>query len=229
MQLSKRLRSVAESSPAHPPKWPLRLRIADGVQTYELIEVQQLGDLILRRIEEDQALSAAVYRPWVASRVTFPLRSLLLQASRNTRGAIVLNLLVVAGGFATSGIAVATRAGGKPSSLTSWVIFSIGLIVAMGGAITQFFRPAFRSTERTSLAVELREEGWAFATASGAYAGDVTEALPIFQAKVSDVHRRAARVAALDSTTPPDPSRAGRQTRRKKSDPTPQSPPSDPS
>jgi hypothetical protein len=195
--------STAAPPPARSSRPRRRLRVADGVQPYELIEVQQLGELILRRIVADTTFSSEVYEPWVGSRVTFPLRSLLLQASRNTRGALFLNLLVVAGGFATSGIAVATKAGGKSSSLTSWVIFTIGLIVAMGGAITQFFRPAFRATERTSLAVDLREEGWAFATASGAYTGAVTEALPAFQAKVSDVHRRAARVAALDSTTPP--------------------------
>jgi hypothetical protein len=215
--------SMAEAPRAKSSEPRRHLRVADGVQSYELIEVQQLGDLILNRIEADSAFSGAVYRPWVASRVTFPLRSLLLQASRNTRGAILLNLLVVAGGFATSGIAVASKAGGKSSSLTSWVVFTIGLMIAMGGAITQFFRPAFRATERTSLAVELREEGWAFATASGAYTGGVSEALTAFQAKVSDVHRRAARVAALDSTTPPAANRTGRS-RTKAQPPTPPAP-----
>lgn len=187
----------------------LHLRLTDDVPTYELVEVEQLGSLILRRLEQDPSLSSAVYGPWVSSRVTFPLRSLLLQASRNTRGAILLNLIVVAGGFATSGIAVANQAGGK-----SWIVFAIGIIVAMGGAITQFFRPAFRATERTSLAVELREQGWAFATASGVYAGEVAEVLPTFQAKVSDIHRRAARVSALDSTMPAAGDGTGRQARR---------------
>ncbi|MEO8966661.1 MAG: DUF4231 domain-containing protein [Solirubrobacteraceae bacterium] len=219
--------STADAKPARSSRTGRRRWVADGVPSYELIEVQQLGELILRRIDADPAYGLAVYGPWVASRVTFPLRSLLLQASRNTRGAILLNLLVVAGGFATSGIAVATKAGGKSSSLTSWVVFTIGLIIAMGGAITQFFRPAFRATERTSLAVELREEGWAFATASGAYTGAVTEALAAFQAKVSDVHRRAARVAALDSTTPPAAHATGRsQPRRNKPESAP--PPSPP-
>lgn len=196
-----------------------RVPLADGVQRYELVEVQQLGDLILRRIVSDNQLSRTVYEPWVASRVTFPLRSLLLQASRNTRSAIFLNLLIVAGGFATSGIAVATKSGGKSSALTSWVVFAVGLIVAVGGAVTQFFRPSFRASERTRLAVELREEGWAFATAAGAYSKDVMDALSAFQAKVSDVHRRAARVASLDSMTPAGPTGSARSARRGKAPP----------
>jgi hypothetical protein len=188
-------------------RWPRWLR-RDGVPEYELIEVSQLGDLILRRILNSSSLADDIYGPWVASRVTYPLRSMLLQASRNTRGAVLLNLLVVGGGFATSGIAVATKSGGKASALTSWVVFAIGLVVAVGGALTQFFRPAFRATERTALSVELREEGWAFATSSAGYQGAVDDVFPIFEAKVSDIHRRAAKVGALDSSPTVDRSSA---------------------
>lgn len=177
------------------PTWLRR----DGVPDYELVEVQQLGERVLLRILEFPGFDGDLYRPWVASRVTYPLRSMLLQASRNTRGAVLLNLIIVAGGFATSGIAVATKSSGK-SSTVPWVIFAVGLIVALGGAITQFFRPAFRATERTALAVELREEGWAFATSSAGYGGAVEQVFPTFEAKVSDIHRRAAKVSALDAT-----------------------------
>ena len=200
--------------PSPQPHPRRRVWIVDGVQQYELVEVRQLGELILSRISGDQNLNMALYESWVASRVTFPLRSILLQASRNTRSAILLNLLVVAGGFATSGIAVATKSGGKSSALTSWVVFAIGLIVALGGAVSQFFRPAFRATERTALAVELKEAGWDFATTSGDYAGETVDALKVFRTKVSDIHRRAARVAALDTTAQPGARRtASRRTK----------------
>lgn len=204
---------VEPSGPTPPPRLRTaiyRLRAGYGVPKYELVEVEQLGELVLSRILAENQQSAEVYRPWVASRFTYPLRSLLWQASRNTRGAVILNVLVVAGGFATSGIAVASRSGGKSSSFTLWTVFALGLIVAVAGGMAQLFRPAYRATERTRLSVSLREEGWAFATASGAYAGSVEEALDIFRSKVSEIHQRAAQITALEAATPPAAAGAGR-------------------
>lgn len=193
-----------------------RLRSGFGVARYELVEVEQLGELVTRRIVSDATMEPSLYSAWVASRFTFPLRGLLWQASRSTRGAVLLNLLVVAGGFATSGIAVASK-GGK-SSVSSWIVFTIGLIVAVAGGIAQLFRPAYRASERTSLAVDLREEGWAFATSSGIYDAATREAFEALDQRVTAIHRRAAKVSAIEPATQA-PSQSGARRSGKRSRP----------
>lgn len=178
------------------PKEKERFRLAFGVPQYELVEVRQLGELVLDRILSDGTMARDVYAPWVASRFTYPLRALLFQANRSSRAAVALNLAVVAGGFATSGIAVA--AGGGQRLGSSWIVFSLGLVVAAAGGLAQLFRPAYRSTERTTLAVELREEAWAFATQTGSYALPAREAFERLETRVSAIHRRAAKISALE-------------------------------
>ncbi len=189
-----------------------------SVPQFELKEVFQLGGHIATRLDQlaggtpgDQQR----LRDWVASRFTFPLRSLLLQANRNASGFVVVNALIVGGGFATSGIAAAAGSGGRGSA-TGWVIFVIGLVVALAGAISQQLRFGFRSSERRTLAVALRQEGWAFANSLGDYAGDTVAAFALFDQRVAEIHRRAAQVGSLetDSTSQAPKSPKGAAARR---------------
>jgi hypothetical protein len=198
-------------------RWWFRLRSAFGVPTYQLREVAQLQEHILGRLRTGGIEPAPLYADWVASRFTYPLRALLWQASRDGRGHVVLNLAVVAGGFATSGLAAAS-AGGHSGGTKSWIVFGIGLLVAVAGGVSQLFRPGYRATERTTLAVELREEGWAFARGGGDYAGDVGQAFERFDARVAAIHRQAVRITAaqqeLSSTSRAAGRRSGGRTPR---------------
>jgi len=185
-----------------------------GVPQYELVGVRQLGDHVLRRtnrlsrIEGDPVL----YGDWVASEFTYPLRALLWGSARARRAHMLLNLLVVGGGFATSGIAVAAGSGHRGTA-TSWIVFAIGLLVALVGGANQLFRPGFRANERRSIAVELREEGWTFAMGKGEYAGDDTAAFDLFQRRVSALQRRVANIGALETEALKPPQRQrGRST-----------------
>jgi hypothetical protein len=182
-----------------------------GVPDYQLREVFQIQTHMLERLARIDSKPQADKRmsDWLASRFTYPLRSLLIQASRGSRVYFGLNLLVVGGGFATSGIAVAAG-GGQRGSAASWAVFTLGLLVAVAGGITQLFRPGHRSTERATLAAQLREEGWSFANATGDYASDDQAAFDLLDQRVSEIHRRAAKIAALEDT-PVRPAQARRR------------------
>lgn len=181
----------------------LRLSRGLGVAQYELIGVVQLGDHVLKRLG---ALSLPtddpdMYKNWVASEFTFPLRAQLWGSARDRRTHLVLSMVVVVGGFATSGIAAAAGHGGRGST-TSWIVFGIGLVLALVGGLNQIFRPSFRANERTGIAVEMREEGWAFAMSTGEYAslrGDALAAFTKFQARVAEFQRRIAAVTVMTS------------------------------
>jgi len=194
----------------------MRLRSGFGVPRQELAEVDELGQHIENRLHglvegsvtgprRDAEFNRL--RDWVTGRFTYPLRTLLLQASRNTRGHVLLNLVVIGGGFATSGIAVAAG-GGNRGSATSWIVFSVGLVVALAGGVSQIFRPGYRATQRVTLAMELREEGWAFANSTKDYKGSLKVAFERFDERVSAIHRRAAQIVGLEPesrTRAPEP------------------------
>jgi Protein of unknown function (DUF4231) len=169
-----------------------------GVPRYVLDGVSQLERHVLRRIEglTGAQSGAALYKDWLASEFTYPLRALLWGSARDRRAHMLLNLVVVGGGFATSGIAVAAGSGHRDST-ASWIVFGIGLLLAVVGGANQLFRPGYRATERTTIAVELREEGWAFAMATGDYSDDAT-ALGVFQQRVTALQRRIAKIAPLE-------------------------------
>lgn len=168
------------------------------VQKFELIEIEQLSDEVLKRMNEIQPDAVDRHKAWVAAEFRFPLRSLLIKAGHNSTFFVLLSMVVVTGGFATSGIAVAGGAG--EGSAAAWVVFAIGLIVALAGGIAQIFRFGVRSNTRRTLALNLREEGWNFVYKDGDYAED-KEALKTFRARVTEIQRRIADVAQIDSDT----------------------------
>jgi hypothetical protein len=178
----------------------LRLRGGWGLPQYERVGVIQLGEHILKRVNSlpRAQKDPKLYDDWIASEFTDPLRALLLGSVRDRRAHMLLNLLVVAGGFATSGIAAAAGSGHRGST-TSWIVFGIGLLLALFGAANQLFRPGYRATERTTIAFELREQGWAFAFAEGEYSRDDDAAFTAFRQRVTALRGRIAKIGALDS------------------------------
>ena len=185
------------------------------VQKFELIEVEQLSDEVLKRMNEVQPNADARHKAWVAAEFRYPLRSLLIKAGHNSMFFVLVSIVVVAGGFATSGLAVA--GGAEKGSSTAWVVFAIGLIVAMAGAIAQIFRFGVRSNARRALALGLREEGWNFVYKDGDYAED-KEAMKKFRVRVTDIQRRIADVAKIDSDTQAGSSSGADQQPRKSSE-----------
>lgn len=166
------------------------------VQEFELIEVRQLSAEVLKRMKALQPDAVDMHEGWVAAEFRFPLRSLLIKAGHNSTFFVLLSMVVVAGGFATSGIAVA--AGADKGSLAAWIVFAVGLIVALAGGIAQTFRFGVRANARRTLALTLREEGWSFVYKEGDYAKD-KEALQKFRTRVTEIQRRVAEVASIDS------------------------------
>ncbi|MCW3025577.1 MAG: hypothetical protein JWM29_1009, partial [Solirubrobacterales bacterium] len=73
------------------------------------------------------------------------------------------------------------------------------------------FRFGFRSSERRTLAVGLREEGWHFVYATGDYEPDAGTSVAQFQKRVDEIHRRTAQVGALES----EPAQKQASTRRR--------------
>jgi hypothetical protein len=100
-----------------------------------------------------------------------------------------------------AGIAAAAGSGHRGSA-TSWIVFGIGLLLALVGGANQLFRSAYRANERTAVAVELREQGWAFAMASGDYHGDDGTAFAVFRQRVSQLQREIAKIGALEGEQP---------------------------
>jgi Protein of unknown function (DUF4231) len=178
------------------------VRFGLGTPEFELQEVWQLSQLICARLDEMDSSASDRHREWVASRFRYPLRALLIVANRDATNHMAFTLVVVAGGFATSGIAVA--AGAEKGSTGSWVVFGIGLVVALAAATSQQLRFGLRSNERRSLAVALREEGWHFVNHSGDYGIADLPAFLLFEARTDDIHRRIGKVDVLDPTASDD-------------------------
>jgi hypothetical protein len=178
------------------------VRLGLGTPEFELQEVWQLSQLIRARLDKMDGSASDRHREWVASRFRYPLRALLIVANRDATNHMAFTLMVVAGGFATSGIAVAAGAG--KGSAGSWVVFGIGLVVALAAATSQQLRFGLRSNERRSLAVALREEGWHFVNGSGDYGIADRPAFVLFEARVDEIHRSIGTVDVLDPTASHD-------------------------
>ena len=135
---------------------------------------------------------------WVTHRFEAPLRTLRRQSYGNARVHVVVNMAVIAGGFATSGIAVAAGKGGEHG--LSWVVFAIGLLVALAGGVSQIFRPGQRSTGRALLAAEMLDEGWALYDRHGEYKQDMKAAdlFVLFDRRIASIRDRAFRLSVLE-------------------------------
>jgi hypothetical protein len=175
------------------------VRFGLGTPEFELEEVWQLSELIRGRLDGMDDDASERHRAWVSSRFRYPLRSVLIVANRDATSHVGLSLILVAGGFATSGIAVAAGAG--KGTAGSWVVFGIGLLVALAAAISQLLRFGVRSNERRALAVALREQGWHFANRTRDYSGDDQPAFALFESRLDELHLRLAQVDVLEAAS----------------------------
>lgn len=180
--------SHSGSIPTH--KHTTLLRLA-RVQEFELVEISQLARLVLKRMNDEESADGEKNEAWVGSQFHYPLRSWLIKANWNSVTFVGLSMVVVGGGFATSGISVAAK-----GSAASWVIFGIGLLVALVGGISQQFRFGVRANERRALAASLRGEGWRYVFKVGDYARQ--DASAVFRAKVEELQHHAAQLAVID-------------------------------
>jgi hypothetical protein len=174
-----------------------------GVPRYELRGVAQLGQWVsVRAASLAKPDQREATQEWIRADFTFPVRSLLWATARSRRSYVAITLGTVAGGFATSGIAVAAGSGTRGSAV-SWIVFGIGLIVALAGGLSQIFRPSQRAFDRQAVLVKMREEGWSFAMATGDYAASDQQVLFVFQARVFALQRRIAQIGQLEVKPPP--------------------------
>lgn len=141
---------------------------------------------------------------WLLYSFQRPLEDLIAKASQNALAYLVVNLVVIGGGFATSGVSLAAQ-GGEGFD-PSWLVFGIGLFVALAGGLSQQFRFGFRSSERRTLVLAFFNEGWHFALSTGAYAVDKDSAWKLFGERIDKLNERAAAVESIESELPKKPS-----------------------
>jgi len=171
----------------------------------ERAEIRALSTHVLRVLEKEAVEGprgdTEHLRDWVAYRFAVPLEEHLRQASFNARVRTVINLVVIAGGFATSGIAVASGSG-QPGSALSWIVFAIGLLVALAGGISQTFRPGQRASARKAFGEQLRREGWALVNEHGDYQTAKRDPeqsrFELFDQRVSEIHLRATELVVVE-------------------------------
>jgi hypothetical protein len=147
--------------------------------------------------DQSDATDGRTHRAWVEAQFQNPLESMLAKKNTDAWLFACTSLVLVAGGFATSGIAVA--GGGGSGSSEAWVVFAIGLLVAFVGGMSQLFRFGVRADRRRALAVGLREEGWRYVFGEGEYAGDTADVAMTFRRRVAEINRQIAEVATLET------------------------------
>jgi hypothetical protein len=160
----------------------------------------------------EKRLAAGVTRPdekdcrrnWLLYSFQRPLEDLILKAGQNALAYLILNLVVIGGGFATSGVSLAAQSG--DSFDPSWLVFGIGLFVALAGGLSQQFRFGFRSSERRTLVLAFFNEGWHFALSTGAYVLEKDSAWALFGQRIDKLNERAAAVESIESELPKKPS-----------------------
>jgi hypothetical protein len=92
---------------------------------------------------------------WLLYSFQIPLEDLIAKASQNA----FAYLVVIGGGFATSGVSLAAQ-GGEGCD-PSWLVFGIGLFVALAGGLSQQFRFGFRSKRTTDPCPRILQRGLA--------------------------------------------------------------------
>jgi hypothetical protein len=192
--------SHATSESLRPRWWRL-----DPTPELGIEEVAAVADRVRDALAGTRADST-----WVKYRFEGPLLALLRGSYSNARTHFFVNMAVIVGGFATSGIAVAsgnaTTSGSNGGHNTlAWVVFAIGLLVALSGGISQIFRPGQRSTGRSLLAAELLNEGWALDGRHGIYkaSAEPNELFILFDRRIGEIRGQAFQLGVLDDSGPP--------------------------
>jgi hypothetical protein len=190
LPLSRTLRGVP---------WLAERRFCATVPALETEEARSLARRVRCRLEGTCATDRTDSDEfdWVSYRFEGLLLRLLFQAHSSARDHLVVNMVVIGGGFATSGIAVASGSG-EQGTLVSWVVFALGLLVALAGGVSQLFRPGQRATNCEALVTQLQDEGWALWSRRGDYkALDAEGLFAAFEERVATIRRRAATLTVL--------------------------------
>lgn len=139
---------------------------------------------------------------WVQHRYTALLKRMVRNSDESRAWHLMTSMIIIAGGFATSGIAVAV--GSKKGTGTAWVVFGIGVIVALAGGIAQIFRLAQRASGWAELAESLRAEGWALVNGHDPYSTATLKGqseFEVFDRNISEIHHRADTLGRLETPT----------------------------
>jgi hypothetical protein len=160
-------------------------------------EVNTLMGLVNSRVDGSDG-DAEARKAWLVHNFQQPLEDVLGKAGQNGRRYVLVNVVVIGGGFATSGVAVASRGAG-------WVVFGIGLAVALAGGLSQQLRFGFRSSESRTLVFAFFNEGWHFVMSTGAYVEKPDDAWARFSERVDALNERAAAVESIESELPNKP------------------------
>jgi hypothetical protein len=112
----------------------------------------------------------------------------------------VLTVVAIGAGFATSGVAAASG----NTSWAKWVVFTLGLLVAVVNSVQQNWKPSQRSASEFKAAAALKNEGWNFVYKRAAYAA-VTDDGATWGVFVDAVNGILQAAESLDEVSTPDP------------------------
>ena len=186
-------------------RWKTRLeRAVHPRMRVELREADELGRLVLAALSPKGSQGApanhlAVDR-WVQYRYTEVLKDLIKHTGGYKKWNVLTGVIIIVGGFATSGVAVA--AGNDAPRSIPWVVFGFGLLVAFSGALAQILKLGPQTVLYIHLTRELRDEGWALVHGHGPYTGGPAEKFTEFDRRVTEIDARAESLGAPETPTP---------------------------
>jgi hypothetical protein len=157
---------------------------------------------ILDRLPADDAdpLNRA-HRDFIKRRYAFHLVAYSVGAPRYDFAFNFLSLTSIVAALGSSGLSAA--AGDGNGGTTRWIVFALGIVVALFTGVVQLVRPAQRATTRYQAANALRRAGWDFALARNDYNPRPPEAPSMPEARG---RRRPHGPTGAAATTPAVPS-----------------------
>lgn len=185
----------ADSTPTRRPRlfrWLYPRRRAEAEQLRKEIskKIRSSGDPALRAIGIERLDSFLFFR------VEHPMFAHSWRGPSYGRAFTLLSVGAIAAGVASTAISATEGA----AEDLRWVLFTLGLVVAVFTAINQLWKPSQRSVGAYRAANRLRRGSWDYVLGRGAYRGlSEQQAFERFLDEVAEIH---ARVEAIDELEP---------------------------
>ena len=165
-------------------------------------EADCLLDQVVKKAEKRTGQSAAGAEPtpstelrcFLEHRFKEPLLKYGFRGPAYGRAFTYLSVSVVAAGFASSAISADQDTAGK----LRWLLFGLGVLVALFTAINQLWKPGMRSVGSYRAGNALRREGWDFVLDSGRYRAVKDKPNEAFDLFVDQIREIQSQVDAID-------------------------------
>jgi uncharacterized protein DUF4231 len=172
-------------------RWPRR-RGRSPLPGAEIPEVERLGELLASKVAPRADRQAFVLYSFVE-----PLRRYEREVQLNDRLHLVLSMLSIFGGLASSAVVAFVD-----NSVSTALIAVLGLVVGVSAGLNQLLRPSRRSLGFARASFTLRREAWYFVLGEGAYRGELNAAYARLVGRVSEETEMAEAVARAQDEAP---------------------------